>query len=114
MSLNILIQACNVESCIEEERLALLNLNSYFQSHGDPNPQFPRLGKTQNDEHNCCFWERVECNSTTQRVIELDLSDMVWYRSQQHSWDFNVTMLQPFVQLGSLHLSGNSIGGLVE
>uniref|UniRef100_A0A7C9ANL8 Uncharacterized protein n=1 Tax=Opuntia streptacantha TaxID=393608 RepID=A0A7C9ANL8_OPUST len=107
-----LIQAFKVESCIEEERLALLDLNSYFRSHGLSNPGRSWLGEREKDEYNCCAWERVHCNSTTQHVIELDLSALV--ESNQSPWVFNVTMLQPFGQLMSLDLSLNNIGGLVE
>jgi len=97
-----LIQAFKVESCIEEERLALLDLKSYFRSQGE----------REKDEYNYCTWERVQCNSTTQHVIELDLSGLA--ESNQGLWVFNVTMLQPFGQLMSLDLSWNNIGSLVE
>ena len=70
------------------------------------------LGEREKDEYNCCTWERVQCNSTTQHVIELDLSGLA--ESNQTLWVFNVTMLQPFGQLMSLDLSWNNIGGLVE
>uniref|UniRef100_A0A7C9AKS0 Leucine-rich repeat-containing N-terminal plant-type domain-containing protein n=1 Tax=Opuntia streptacantha TaxID=393608 RepID=A0A7C9AKS0_OPUST len=107
-----LIQAFKVESCIEEERLALLDLNSYFRSHGHLDPWLDGLWEREKDEYNCCTWERVHCNSMTQHVIELDLSAPV--NSNTRPWVFNVTMLQPFGQLMSLDLSWNSIGGLVE
>ena len=106
------IWACNVESCIEEERLALLELTTYLRSHVDPNyvQFFDGLGEREEDIHNCCTWARVLCNSTTQHVIELKLDSMV---DVKKPWFFNVTMLQPFGELVSLDLTANGIGGLV-
>ena len=117
MLLAFLIWAYDIESCIEEERLALLNLNSYMKSHVDPMyaEYFRGLDYGEEDKYNCCAWRRVSCNPTTQHVAELDLSSMhVVIAGGEKPWTFNVTVLKPFRQLISLDLSTNVIGGLAE
>ncbi|KAJ8445525.1 hypothetical protein Cgig2_012413 [Carnegiea gigantea] len=117
MLLASLIWACNGEGCIEEERVALLNLNSYMKSHVDPKctEYFGGLDYGEEDKYNCCSWRRVRCNPTTQCVAELDLKSMhVVIVGGEKPWIFNVTVVQPFWELTSLDLSYNVFGSLAE
>lgn len=111
----------NIECCIEEERVALLELNSYIKSHEDQRHLYYGWLETEIDKYNCCAWERVHCNQTTNRVTQLDLDSIVtpvykYYKQimENNPWRFNVTLFRPFIELINLDLSNNGLTGLVE
>ena len=94
--------------CWEQERIALLQLKAsminytsnyfyddYFQSWD-----------SANTESDCCDWERVKCNITTGRVIQLDLHNTVYL-----DWYLNASLFLPFEELQCLYLVGNDILG---
>ncbi|KAJ1427946.1 Leucine-rich repeat [Sesbania bispinosa] len=87
------------QGCWKQEREALLRLNAH-------------LGKplTWLDDIDCCQWERVKCNTTTGRVVELDLSSMMGIGYCY----FNYYDFLEFEHLKSLYLSFNHIAGCVE
>jgi len=91
----LLFEALSCEACWEEERQALLALDSRFDS--------PFYWKVHTD---CCEWEGVYCNSSTGRVAQLYLSDSV----QQYIdySDFSI-----FKDLKKLDLSYGNIVGCV-
>ncbi|KAI8570592.1 hypothetical protein RHMOL_Rhmol01G0047300 [Rhododendron molle] len=104
--LAVLENGCN--GCLEKERNALLQLK-----HSINFPYYPWLPSWKEDDSmDCCHWERVECNSTTRRVIKLELNYTRAYWSED--WHLNVSILLPFESLRSLDLSGNRLRGFVQ
>lgn len=61
---------------------------------------------------NCCSWEMVTCNSSTQRISRLDLS-FIYLRQAPSSngagcnWNLNLTIFSSFHELQLLDLSLN-------
>ncbi|RDX90108.1 hypothetical protein CR513_28062, partial [Mucuna pruriens] len=97
------------EGCWKEEREALLGLNSRFQ--------FPLSWEW--DGTDCCEWERVECNSSTGRVVKLNLYYMSSNVdpneiSQYNNWYLNYSDFIVFKDLKSLNLSLNMIAGCAD
>ncbi|KAL2936209.1 Receptor like protein 21 [Bienertia sinuspersici] len=74
-----------VESCVEEERLALLAIKAYMQSYDNPkvDHSYPIQWYNNSDTNDCCKWDGVRCNVTTGRVTELDLSSKIQFNSFQ-------------------------------
>ncbi|PPD90795.1 hypothetical protein GOBAR_DD12262 [Gossypium barbadense] len=100
------------EGCLEQERIALFQLKSFFN----------RLYKLENwadvKGSNCCQWERVECNITSKRVTGLDLYFTRYWDNRERRSDLsgylNVSLFLPFEELKSLNLSENNIADLVD
>ncbi|KAK6228618.1 hypothetical protein SCA6_000958 [Theobroma cacao] len=111
--------------CLEEENFALLHLKPFF-SHIAEVDNWPAAGGSSD----CCQWERVECNTTSGRVIGLlnltnraTWGDSVTYAYQSNGdieyWRisdrdyryFNASLFLPFAELKSLYLDGNQIAG---
>ncbi|RAL52981.1 hypothetical protein DM860_016216 [Cuscuta australis] len=111
----LLLQAGHVECCVEEERLALLDVMAYMKSFDQRNNS-RRSNSGWGEGHNCCAWEAVQCNLLTGRVNKLNLGWMVGWRVDDgpEKFLFNVTLFRLFSQLISLDLSFNFINGLVE
>ncbi|KAF5949371.1 hypothetical protein HYC85_011364 [Camellia sinensis] len=61
----------------------------------------------------CCKWERVKCNTTTGRVIQLSLNS-VENHWKLRDWYLNASMFLPFEELESLDLSYNGFAGWLE
>ena len=93
--------------CLEEERIALLQLRDAFNyPNGTSLPSW-----IKGDAH-CCFWERIECSSSAGRLTALALDGV---RNQElGDWCLNASLFLPFQQLNTLNLSDNRIAGLVE
>jgi hypothetical protein len=92
--------------CLDEERSALLRIKSSFNY---PSGTFLQSwGKVAD----CCSWKGVDCNFTTGRVVQLDLSS----KREEGLGDLylNVSLFRPFQELQYLDLSGNFIVGCVE
>jgi hypothetical protein len=92
--------------CLDEERSALLRIKSSFNY---PSGTFLQSwGKVAD----CCSWKGVDCNFTTGRVVQLDLSS----KREEGLGDLylNVSLFRPFQELQHLDLSGNFIVGCVE
>ncbi|CAK7338551.1 unnamed protein product [Dovyalis caffra] len=94
-----------VEGCLEEERIALLQIKTSFYSPNGLSSQYYSWGK----DANCCNWEGVYCSVTTGRVVTLDL-----IIKRLEDWYLNATLFLPFQELNSLDLSGNNILGCVQ
>ncbi|TXG61904.1 hypothetical protein EZV62_013267 [Acer yangbiense] len=93
------------EGCLEQERFALLQLKSFFNT----------LDSWVEGDHNsdCCQWNMVLCNDTTGRVISLFLyGTRNW--EEMGEWYLNASLFSPFQQLHGLDLGGNLIAGCVE
>ncbi|XP_056682827.1 receptor-like protein 14 [Spinacia oleracea] len=114
----VMFHSILVQCCIEEERLALLEIQTYMKSYQNTNYYGGRNGQQLwsfgiGDKEDCCQWSEVHCNVKTGRVTELNLGSKV-ILSNHKPWLFNVTLFRPFTQLISLSLSSNHINGLVE
>ncbi|XP_022722119.1 LRR receptor-like serine/threonine-protein kinase GSO1 [Durio zibethinus] len=104
--MNVLVLGATYsDGCLEQQRLALLQLKRFFNDR-----QYLRTwtGEVGSD---CCRWEFVECNITTRRVTELSLN---WMKSVNQKWYLNASLFLPFEELRSLYLQGNEIAGFVE
>ena len=103
----VLIKGWRCHGCLEEERTALLKIKGAFSY---PNGRF-LLGSWGKDA-NCCDWKQVECNSSTLRVVRIDLSySRGW---ELGDWLLNASLFLPFPELNSLNLYGNRIAGCLE
>lgn len=92
-------------SCMEEERFALVNLQKYFISPY----AFPTWAQESTD---CCNWERVHCHNVTKRVVELHFGYFKYsYPDDRY---LNASWFSSFKQLEVLILNGNSITGCVK
>lgn len=89
--------------CFDEERTALLELKASFCS-----PVCSALSSWEDEESDCCGWERVECNNTTGRVIKLFLNNL--RESSVEDPYLNASLFLPFVELKVLNLSSNLLG----
>ncbi|TYH82254.1 hypothetical protein ES332_D02G046700v1 [Gossypium tomentosum] len=107
---------CTTNACLEHERTALLRLKPFF-NYGNQLQSWVEVKGSD-----CCKWERVECNTTTRRLIQLSLNSTKWEDNMEYdmdnrnlnAWYLNASMFLPFEELKSLYLSGNAIGGNLE
>ncbi|XP_028114744.1 receptor-like protein 15 isoform X4 [Camellia sinensis] len=110
----LLVLASECYGCLEHERVALLQLKAYSIKHNNVLPTWVEAweGETTTD---CCKWQRVKCNATTRRVIQLSLNSAenyyYWYSGD---WYLNASMFLPFEELESLDLSYNGLAGWLE
>ncbi|KAJ0017405.1 hypothetical protein Pint_10207 [Pistacia integerrima] len=104
----VLVQTSRFNSCLENERIGLLDLKSFTQS------EKILVSWVDDKMSNCCDWERVQCNATTRRVIKLFLHDTMLF-SQYYSPNglltLNLSLFHPFEELESLDLSYNYFAG---
>ncbi|KAK8308113.1 hypothetical protein V6Z12_D02G034400 [Gossypium hirsutum] len=98
---------CTIDACLEHERIALLHLKPFFNSRDELKSWVEVKGS------DCCKWERVECNTTTRRLIQLSLNYTQWEFNVEY-WYLNASMFLPFEELRSLYLSDNAIAGCIE
>ncbi|XP_040943999.1 receptor-like protein 13 [Gossypium hirsutum] len=103
---------CTTDACLEHERIALLHLKPFFNYQNQLQSWVEVKGS------DCCKWERVECNTTTSRLIQLSLNSSRWFYTTDNrnlnAWYLNTSMFLPFEELKSLYLSGNAISGNLE
>ncbi|GKV29359.1 hypothetical protein SLEP1_g38293 [Rubroshorea leprosula] len=92
--------------CLEEERIALLNLK-----HSISPPMGNALASWRG-HGDCCKWVGVECNITTRRVIQLSLNHIRDWEFE--GWFLNSSLFSPFEELKSLFLSSNGILGFMK
>ncbi|GLU07312.1 hypothetical protein SLE2022_242750 [Rubroshorea leprosula] len=117
-----LLEGLGCQGCWDQERTALLQLKSFFTKPA-------QLKNWERGEQNldCCQWEGIECNSTSGRVITLNLSyslfeeelDRYLYPPDgsmelRNVMYLNASLFLPFVELKSLHLARNGIAGCME
>ncbi|OMP14227.1 putative serine-threonine protein kinase, plant-type, partial [Corchorus olitorius] len=115
---------CCVEGCLEEEKVALLQLKPFFYRRWNPNPLnigrpfFYALYNWVEEKSDCCKWESVECDPTTGRVIGLNLSVGLGNREAEYNgfdlWYLNASLFLPFDHLKSLYLRGSGIAGCLQ
>ncbi|KAL5856590.1 hypothetical protein ACOSQ3_004048 [Xanthoceras sorbifolium] len=114
----LVLQMHGYKGCLEKERTALLEIKELFLN-SSVNIEYDRvnsiLGSWVDDRvSDCCNWNRVECNTTTGRVINLSLFEILDYSSLSLSPILNFSMFQPFEELQSLNLSLNIFKGCVN
>jgi len=103
----VLMEGYLSQGCLEEERVALLELKHFFNR---PNSLQNWVDRGQNSD--CCKWESVYCNESTGRILYLDLKDTrdlslgVWY--------LNASLFAAFEELDGLDLCNNHIAGFVD
>ncbi|XP_022723005.1 LRR receptor-like serine/threonine-protein kinase FLS2 isoform X2 [Durio zibethinus] len=110
----LLLEGCrwySTEACWEDERIALLQLKPFFNSHND---LYSWVDEIKGSD--CCQWHRVECNTSSsfssKRVIGLSLNNTRWLDNKR--WYLNASLFLPFKELKHLYLTGNNIAGFVE
>ncbi|TYJ21228.1 hypothetical protein E1A91_A08G050800v1 [Gossypium mustelinum] len=86
-----------IEGCLEQERIALFQLKSFFD-HPTKLKDWVDMKGT-----NCCQWERVECNITSERLKSLYLGG----NKIAGFVDNKVSLLSAFDNLEFLHLYDN-------
>ncbi|KAL4310553.1 hypothetical protein GQ457_01G033300 [Hibiscus cannabinus] len=95
------------DACLDHEKIALLQLKPFF------NDYYHELADwDEGNASNCCDWERIQCNTTTKRIIRLSLNYTKMFSVK--GWYLNASMFLPFVELKSLSLQGNAIAGCIE
>ncbi|KAG6632839.1 hypothetical protein CIPAW_12G006600 [Carya illinoinensis] len=108
----VFVQTSEYMGCLEEERIGLLHLKSFLIISIQPlkayNSDYLLPSWVNHEKSNCCGWERVTCNSTT---------DVDFYFKRvkyEGRWLLNVSLLEPFKELRSLDLSFNVIDGCIQ
>uniref|UniRef100_A0A453D8M8 Leucine-rich repeat-containing N-terminal plant-type domain-containing protein n=3 Tax=Aegilops tauschii subsp. strangulata TaxID=200361 RepID=A0A453D8M8_AEGTS len=89
--------------CFVEERAALLDIqSSLIRAHSQIS-----LDSWRKDDDDCCSWDLVKCNNSTQRVSHLDLSLVYFPADVDDRWYLNLTAFSAFHELRYLDLSYN-------
>ncbi|KAL5803523.1 hypothetical protein ACOSQ4_031828 [Xanthoceras sorbifolium] len=97
----------SLEGCLEEERVALLQLKHFFN---DPHWLQDWVEGEKNSD--CCQWKSVRCNDNTCRVTNLYLGKT---RNQDlGGWYLNASLFSTFQELEHLGLWNNFIIGFAE
>ncbi|KAJ4967024.1 hypothetical protein NE237_018873 [Protea cynaroides] len=121
ISLILLFQFHNYKNCLgclEEEKIALLEFKktscNAWKSSDDGYDHLSswRIDDERGSDVDCCSWERVYCNATTGRVIQLSLE----YLNDQFVNDcyLNISLFSTFKELRHLNLSYNSFQGWIN
>ncbi|KAJ9178826.1 hypothetical protein P3X46_010675 [Hevea brasiliensis] len=113
LALIVWLQIHKSKSCLEEERLALLGIKDSLKSTGS-NGDHLLSSWIDQPNNDCCKWERVICNSITDRVIRLSLNKTTQNVRRANTLFLNVSLLRHFEKLTHLDLSSNKFGGWIE
>ncbi|KAM4113366.1 hypothetical protein ACJW30_05G215600 [Castanea mollissima] len=119
----VLVHLHGHRGCFEEERMGLLEIKKEFVRFA-PNVTFKDLLPSWVDDYKseCCEWERVSCNFTTGHVThlslhnikEIDIEQIPYFYLGDTVWFLNISLFESFMELRSLDLSANGIGGWIE
>lgn len=103
------------KSCVEKERTALLELKQYLISISREDEVDSFLPTwTYDTKSDCCIWEGVKCNRTTQRVTEIAFKTSHSKRSLKENFLLNLSLFHPFEDVRCLNLSFNYFNGLFD
>lgn len=107
----LLGQLHGYESCIQKERLALLDFKTYLISstQEEQSSEFVFPTWTNDTTSDCCRWEGVHCNPRNKRIMGLSISQMLFRGNS-----LNLSFLHPFEYIRSLNLSECYINGLFD
>ncbi|OAY79708.1 hypothetical protein ACMD2_23503 [Ananas comosus] len=72
--------------CPAEEYEALLEFKASCNGTWSP----PSWGK----QRDCCLWERVVCNNSTEQVTELHPSELFWSYQPEGNWNLYEAQIQ--------------------
>ncbi|KAH7688439.1 Leucine-rich repeat protein [Dioscorea alata] len=92
-------------ACVEQEKIALLDIKSAFTDGHESNAN-PYSIESWNKSIDCCSWYGVHCSPATKHVRSLGL-----YHSYKKT--LNVSLLLPFQELRSLSLSYNEFNSCI-
>ncbi|CAK7340459.1 unnamed protein product [Dovyalis caffra] len=95
--------------CLEEERTGLLEIKAWINHpDGSSLPDW-----VENTDTDCCKWNGVQCDSTTNRVTKLNLFNE---REDRRIGDLylNASLFLPFKELKSLGLGSSGLVGCSE
>ncbi|WZZ68999.1 hypothetical protein YC2023_080369 [Brassica napus] len=107
----LLGQLHGYKSCVEKERKALLELRKYLMSITEEKWFGYVLSTWTNDTKvDCCLWEGVKCNRTSQRVAEIAFGTPYFNKNSL----LNLSLLHPFEDVRSLDLGGSFFIGLFD
>ncbi|XP_019085627.1 PREDICTED: LRR receptor-like serine/threonine-protein kinase GSO1 [Camelina sativa] len=106
----VLGQLHGCKSCNEKDRTALMDIKKYIVSVSEEElSDFVLTTWTNDKEDDCCFWEGLECNSTSGRVTQLFID----FSYCKPSSLLNLSLLHPFeLEVRSLQLFSDSGYGL--
>ncbi|KAH7688390.1 Leucine-rich repeat protein, partial [Dioscorea alata] len=90
-------------ACIEEERIALLDIK--FSITADGHPFFQTWNISYSSD--CCRWDRIRCSRITKRITNLDLSWDLQSGARFSYYTLNISLFLPFKELRSLVLFNN-------
>ncbi|KAI5587075.1 hypothetical protein BDE02_05G007300 [Populus trichocarpa] len=111
MALAFVNERCHC--CLDEERTSLLEIKAWF-NHARAAGSYDPLEGWDKGHFNCCNWDMVVCDNTTNRVIELHLFGVNYDDlNAVEDLDLNASLFLPFKELEILDLSFNHlVGGL--
>ncbi|XP_019051724.1 PREDICTED: leucine-rich repeat receptor-like protein kinase PEPR1 [Nelumbo nucifera] len=107
-------------ACLEQEKMALLAFKASVPWTDDDDTSSGHLPTWVEDDDNddCCSWERVQCNLTTGTIIQLSLNYTRSWSSYDDAhlpnWLLNASLFLPFQELQHLNLSDNGFRGLAD
>ncbi|XP_017978510.1 PREDICTED: probable leucine-rich repeat receptor-like protein kinase At1g35710 isoform X2 [Theobroma cacao] len=112
----LLLQTHGFRGCLETERIGLLKLKAFIESVSEGPDTTLITWVDGHERSNCRSWDRVKCNATTGRLMELSLSHA---RTRIPGTLFricnlNISLFHPFEELVSLDLSDNGFGGWID
>nr|GLL21288.1 probable LRR receptor-like serine/threonine-protein kinase At4g36180 [Ipomoea trifida] len=92
--------------------MALLNIKAFFMNINNGTPAAAHTLPTWVDKgDDCCTWERVSCNPTTDRVTDLRLNHRIVYGYDRVVdvvlYSLNMSIFSPFEELVNLELREN-------
>ena len=103
----LLGQLHGYKSCIEKERMGLLDLKKHHLPSNNTNSFFTTWpNDTRSD---CCQWEGVKCDRTSGRVISLSIGFTFYGTSF-----LNLSLLHPFEEVQILDLSASVFSGFFD
>ena len=90
-------------ACIEEERIALLDIKLSVTADGHSFFQTWNISYSSD----CCRWDRIRCSPITKRITNLDLSWDFQNGGRFSYYTLNISLFLPFKELRSLVLFNN-------
>ncbi|KAJ0759866.1 putative non-specific serine/threonine protein kinase [Helianthus annuus] len=120
MMLLIFKVGCIQGICIEDERRALLEIKASLQEFANYYGVDNLLSTwVDNGSQECCAWERIKCETTTEYVTHLSLSNMLGDHDSHYDyylrpkWRLNFSPFLRFKELRSLDLSYNDLDDMI-